>query len=194
MSVYRDMAKDAGCHESELDHMAAHLEQQHMEEMERNWQEEIEAAAELAEAQYDFQIEEAMLKQDDEYRTLFMAQVNKFTRGTGIVFYIEKHVPQWSSPDECYNDLLENLRTINEHDPMQHHGVKTDEELQDMARKGVVGRYEFDQECQLVMKTAAIVNNEHTTPEDLEDQRRKVESSELFVRWWDNTERTEISC
>ena len=65
--------------------------------------------------------------------TRFWEMVDNEKNPSFLLFYaIKCDTPECSSKEEAKETVLEHLKLVNELDPMQLHGVKTDQELLDM--------------------------------------------------------------
>lgn len=115
----------------------------------------------------------------------FAEQVGRFAGPTGLVYFIEEHQRKYESVEDCFNKLLANARAINDHDPMQFHGVKTDQQLIDMATDKCNEVFERDRSYKLSMNTAAVKAGKGISLAQLLAQQESYENRPGFVRWWD---------
>jgi hypothetical protein len=113
--------------------------------------------------------------------TYFYKQLDRFTMPVGLIYYVAKHERKWNSLEECHAATLSHLHTINDYDPMQLHGCKTDEELLEMANKYSPGDFKRDQESDFNIKMVAIKRDTS------EEGRCATEALPEFDHWLDHS-------
>jgi hypothetical protein len=116
---------------------------------------------------------------------MFYKQIDSFTGPVGLVYYVEHHISKWVTYEACYDATLQHMNTINDYDPMQFHGCKTDEELVKMAELASPRAFKHDQENKFNIQSVGVVAVSRGTKEDQDTCRLDTESQPQFFCWFD---------
>lgn len=110
----------------------------------------------------------------------FINQLANINAPCGLIYYMVKYERQYGSYEDCFDGILGHLISVNDYDPMQLHGVKTIDELTDMATFGAKKEYQADQEREFSLKKLAV---NILKVDDYESNKLKIEDDDDFIRW-----------
>lgn len=109
--------------------------------------------------------------------TTFEDQIEKFMGSCGLVYYLRKRLPEFITVEDLIESRYQHLKAVNEYDPMQLHGWKTDEVLRTMSKVNSETAFKHDQECTFVIDKLAVDKNDYWGLKEL------TETKENFITW-----------
>ena len=120
----------------------------------------------------------------DEFESQLERHIMNSGRTPMLMYYLVENDPcPYVDKEGYYLDTLDGLVTVNEYDPMQLHGVKTREELEELAR-GIA-----DRDWEKVSNPPPLKAMKMSIdPRELGTDKEDIEASEGFVRWFDMAE------
>lgn len=110
-------------------------------------------------------------------KVTFKSQIESLSGPCGLLYFIKYRTPKYSNISECRDDMLKRVNSVNELDPMQFHGYKTQNELEAMVDRDLQSEFDQDQAKKYeICKVAVEVKNST-------DVECMVESDPDFVSW-----------
>lgn len=105
-----------------------------------------------------------------------------------LVFFKAEHVPKYNSKEEAMQGYLESLKAINEYDPMQFHGIKTNAELWEMVEQHFEpvkdGPFEgWNRGWSLYNKLDFSIDKGIASVNTAHEDKERLEATEGFIDW-----------
>lgn len=94
-----------------------------------------------------------------------------------LAYYIRTYESKYKTQYDMFEAEMSHIRVINEYDPMQLHGVKTEEEMIEMVNRHIDELFEHEQNITLTIDQVALSCDNYDEVID------GVEKDARFVRW-----------